>query len=81
MTTTPAAAAAGAAGAAGAAATHPPLAASQAELIDVLLAAGRSRRHAGALAASATFGWRAVLKLKHDPKQLVDSAGCPACSA
>ncbi|NUS04280.1 MAG: ABC transporter permease, partial [Nonomuraea sp.] len=32
---------------------------------------------AGALAASATFGRRALLKIKHDPKQLVDSIAIP----
>ncbi|WP_352231819.1 ABC transporter permease, partial [Microtetraspora sp. NBRC 16547] len=52
-------------------------AAAEADPIDVLLAAGRSRRRAGALAASATFGRRAMLKIKHDPKQLVDSAAIP----
>jgi ABC-2 type transport system permease protein len=47
--------------------------------IDILLAAGaaQSRSRAGALAASATFGRRAMLKVKHDPKQLVDSAAIP----
>lgn len=45
--------------------------------IDLLLDAGRSRRRAGALTASATFGWRALLKIKHDPKQLVDSSAIP----
>ncbi|MCK9893446.1 ABC transporter permease [Frankia sp. AgB32] len=45
--------------------------------IDALLAAGRERRRAGALTASAAFGTRAMLKLRHDPKQLVDSAAIP----
>jgi ABC-2 type transport system permease protein len=45
--------------------------------IDILLTASRPRRRAGALAAPATFGWRAILKIKHDPKQLVDSAAIP----
>lgn len=45
--------------------------------IDILLAASRPRRRAGALAASATFGRRAMLKIKHDPKQLVESAAMP----
>lgn len=58
-----------------AASTRP--AAAEADPIDVLLAAGRSGRRAGALAASATFGGRAMLKIKHDPKQLVDSAAIP----
>jgi ABC-2 type transport system permease protein len=58
-----------------AASTRP--AAAEADPIDVLLAAGRLRRRAGALAASATFGRRAMLKIKHDPKQLVESAAIP----
>jgi ABC-2 type transport system permease protein len=45
--------------------------------IDILLAESRPRRRAGALAASATFGRRALLKIKHDPKQLVESAAMP----
>ncbi|MFJ3673885.1 ABC transporter permease [Streptomyces sp. NPDC090106] len=45
--------------------------------IDTLLAEGRARSRAGALAASATFGRRAMLKLRHDPKQLVDSSAIP----
>lgn len=51
--------------------------AAQAHPIDVLLAASPPRRRPGALAASATFGRRALLKIKHDPKQLVDSAAIP----
>ncbi|OIJ88242.1 ABC transporter permease [Streptomyces colonosanans] len=58
-------------------AAPPCLAAAEPDPIDVLLAAGRLRRRAGALAASAAFGRRAMLKLKHDPKQLVDSAAIP----
>jgi ABC-2 type transport system permease protein len=45
--------------------------------IDALLAEGRVRGRAGAFAASAAFGRRAMLKLKHDPKQLVDSSAIP----
>ena len=45
--------------------------------ISILLPAGRSHRRPGALAASAIFGWRALLKIKHDPKQLVESAAIP----
>lgn len=45
--------------------------------IDVLLDMDRPRRGPGALAASATFGRRAVLKIKHDPKQLVESVAVP----
>ena len=32
---------------------------------------------AGALAASATFGWRAMLKIRHEPEQLVDVIAIP----
>jgi ABC-2 type transport system permease protein len=42
----------------------------------LLAPSGRLRR-AGALAASATFGWRAMLKIKHDPKQLTDVIAIP----
>ncbi|TDD02949.1 ABC transporter permease [Nonomuraea deserti] len=45
--------------------------------IGLLLAGSPARRRAGALAASATFGRRAMLKIKHDPKQLVDSVAIP----
>ncbi|MEV1171547.1 ABC transporter permease [Nonomuraea sp. NPDC049784] len=58
-----------------AAVTRP--AAAETYQIDVLLTASRPRRRAGALAASATFGRRAMLKIKHDPKQLVDSVAIP----
>ncbi|WP_435126602.1 ABC transporter permease [Actinacidiphila sp. bgisy144] len=51
--------------------------ASATDPIDVLLAAGRTYRRASALTASAAFGRRAVLKLAHDPKQLVDAAAIP----
>ncbi|MFE2104600.1 ABC transporter permease [Kitasatospora sp. NPDC059463] len=49
----------------------------EADPIDVLLAEGRERHHAGALTASAAFGRRALLKIKHDPKQLVDATAIP----
>jgi ABC-2 type transport system permease protein len=39
-----------------------------------LLAPSGPPRRAGALAASVTFGWRAILKIKHEPKQLC--GGC-----
>jgi ABC-2 type transport system permease protein len=42
-----------------------------------LLAPSGPPRHAGALAASATFGWRAMLKIKHDPAQLTDVIAIP----
>jgi hypothetical protein len=45
--------------------------------IDVLLDTDRPRRRPGALTASAIFGRRAVLKIKHDPKQLVESVAVP----
>lgn len=48
------------------------------DTLDALLAAGRTARHrAGPLVAAGTFGRRALLKIKHDPKQLVDSAAIP----
>lgn len=52
-------------------------AAAEPDPIGVLLAAGRTRSRAGGLAASAVFGGRALLKIKHDPKQLVESAAIP----
>jgi ABC-2 type transport system permease protein len=52
-------------------------AAAQAEGLDGLLAPSQAPRRAGALAASATFGWRALLKIKHEPKQLTDSIAIP----
>lgn len=52
-------------------------AAAQASPAGILLTASLPRRGAGALAASAVFGWRALLKIKHDPKQLVESAAIP----
>jgi ABC-2 type transport system permease protein len=42
-----------------------------------LLALSGPPRRAGALAASATFGWRAMLKIKHEPKQLTDVIAIP----
>ncbi|WP_405832165.1 hypothetical protein [Streptomyces sp. NBC_01176] len=45
--------------------------------IDALLAAGRGRRRAGPLVASAAFGRRGPAQIRHDPKQLVDSAVVP----
>ncbi|MEU8319469.1 ABC transporter permease [Nonomuraea sp. NPDC048881] len=44
---------------------------------DVLIAATGARRRAGAFTATATFARRAVLKTRHDPKQLVDSIAIP----
>ncbi|MGP3933477.1 ABC transporter permease [Nonomuraea sp. KM88] len=58
-----------------AAVTRP--AAAETDRIGILLTTSPARRRAGALAASATFGRRAILKIKHDPKQLVDSVAIP----
>jgi len=49
----------------------------QAYPLDGLLAPSGPPRCAGALAASATFGWRAMLKIKHEPKQLTDVVAIP----
>ncbi|NUR83900.1 MAG: ABC transporter permease, partial [Nonomuraea sp.] len=46
-------------------------------LIDALLATSPPRHRPGALIASLTFGHRALLKIKHDPKQVVDSLAIP----
>ncbi|NUU25016.1 MAG: ABC transporter permease [Streptomycetaceae bacterium] len=54
-----------------------PAATADTDPIDILLATGRANHRAGALAASAAFGTRAMLKIKHDPKQLVDSIAIP----
>jgi len=45
--------------------------------LDALAAPSGPPRRPGALAASATFGWRAMLKVKHEPKQLVDVIAIP----
>lgn len=42
-----------------------------------LLAPSGPPRRAGALTASVTFGWRAMLKIKHEPKQLTDVIAIP----
>ena len=42
-----------------------------------LLAPGGPPRRAGPLAASAAFGWRAMLKIKHEPNQLTDVIAIP----
>jgi ABC-2 type transport system permease protein len=49
----------------------------EAHLFDGLLAPSGPLRRAGALTASATFGWRAMLKIKHEPKQLTDVIAIP----
>ncbi|NDU71398.1 ABC transporter permease [Actinomadura sp. DSM 109109] len=42
-----------------------------------LAAPGERPPRAGALSASMTFGWRALLKIKHSPNQLVDALMLP----
>jgi ABC-2 type transport system permease protein len=49
----------------------------EADRLDGLLAPGGPPRRAGALAASAIFGWRAMLKIRREPKQLTDSIAIP----
>ena len=49
----------------------------EAHRLDGLLAPSGPPRRAGALAASATFGWRAMLKIRHEPKQLTDVIAIP----
>ena len=49
----------------------------EAHRLDSLLSPSGPPRRAGALAASATFGWRAILKIKHEPKQLTDVIAIP----
>jgi ABC-2 type transport system permease protein len=49
----------------------------EAHRLDGLLAPAGPPRRAGALAASATFGWRAMLKIKHQPNQLTDVIAIP----
>jgi ABC-2 type transport system permease protein len=43
-----------------------------AESLHAVLAAGEQPNPPGALSASVTFGWRAMLKIKHVPEQLFD---------
>jgi ABC-2 type transport system permease protein len=49
----------------------------EADRLGGLLAPSGPPRHAGALAASAAFGWRAILKIKHQPNQLADVIAIP----
>lgn len=37
----------------------------------------RQRRRSDALAGSLTMGWRALLKIKHEPEQLIDAIAIP----
>jgi len=52
-------------------------AALEADRLDGLLAPGEPPRRAEALTASAIFGWRAMLKIRREPKQLTDSIAIP----
>jgi ABC-2 type transport system permease protein len=47
------------------------------EAISAVLAPGRRPPRPSALSASLTFGWRAVLKIKHVPEQLFDVTAFP----
>ena len=47
------------------------------ETLRVTLSARARPPRPSALAASLTFGWRALLKLKHVPEQLIDVVGLP----
>ncbi|WP_374202741.1 ABC transporter permease [Amycolatopsis sp. GM8] len=45
--------------------------------LNAVLAAGEQPPRPGALSASLTFGWRAMLKIKHVPEQLFDVTAFP----
>lgn len=47
------------------------------EVIGTVLAPGQRPNRPNALSASGTFGWRAVLKIKHVPEQLFDVTAFP----
>jgi len=47
------------------------------EMLRSALSARTRPPHAGALSASLTFGWRALLKIKHVPEQLFDVTAFP----
>ncbi|MEU0462279.1 ABC transporter permease, partial [Micrococcus luteus] len=47
------------------------------ESLAALLVAGERPPRPGALSASLTFGWRAILKIKHVPEQLFDVTAFP----
>src|ERR1044071_4389806 len=48
-----------------------------AEVLAAVLAPGERPPRPGALSASLTFGWRAMLKIKHVPEQLFDVTAFP----
>jgi ABC-2 type transport system permease protein len=50
---------------------------SAAETLQVALASGTRPETVSALSASLTFGWRALLKIKHVPQQLMDVTAFP----
>ncbi len=58
-------------------ATGTPLAAPSAAALRTVLAAGERPPRSTALSASLTFGWRALLKIKHVPEQLFDVTAFP----
>lgn len=47
------------------------------DALRLALACGRRPKRPTALSASLTFGWRAMLKIKHVPEQLFDAVGNP----
>lgn len=47
------------------------------ERLHSVLAAGERPSRPSALSASLTFGWRALVKIKHVPEQLFDAVGTP----
>jgi daunorubicin/doxorubicin transport system permease protein len=48
-----------------------------AESLGAVLAAGEKPKRPSALSASVTFGWRAMLKIKHVPEQIFDVTAFP----
>lgn len=52
--------------------SQPPVSIGTAEALRTVLAAGERPPPPSALSASATFGWRGMLKIKHVPEQLID---------
>jgi len=48
-----------------------------AESLNAVLAAGQQPKRPSAWSASVTFGWRALLKIKHVPEQLADVTAFP----
>ncbi|MEU9250599.1 ABC transporter permease [Streptomyces sp. NPDC048270] len=69
--------AAGPAGTTGTTAPEPEFTAPRADQLAALLVSGRRPPRPSALSTSLTFGWRAVLKIKHVPEQLFDVTAFP----